>query len=76
MKNFSQPSFSQGELELRCEVNEVAIYATQSGLSKLAELCAALAQKKVFESEHIHLEDYELLTPKSLKGVIAVFESH
>ena len=74
MKKFTEPSFAGKSLELRFENNEVCIYGTKDGLEKLSAICARLAANlKDNASEHIHLQDYEMLTPKSLHGVVAVF---
>ena len=69
---FKQPSFSEGHLELRFEDEEVCIYATRIGLEKLMAFCKQLLDNP--RKGHIHLEDYEILTRDSLKGVLAVFE--
>lgn len=68
---FRKPDFRQGQIELRCEQGEVAIYATQAGLRKLIDLCRALCEDP--RRGHLHLEDYELLTTESLKGTLAAF---
>lgn len=74
MAKFKKPKFNNRSLELRCEGGEVAIYGTKNGLKKLSELCLVLANSQEHSStEHIHLEDMEMLTPDSLRGVIAVF---
>jgi hypothetical protein len=59
-------------VELRYDGEEVTIYGTPHGLSRLAEMCITLARESQ-ASEHLHLEDYQILTPSSLRGVIAVF---
>lgn len=73
MEQFLDPSFESGDLELRFADGEVMIYGTPNGLTRLASLCVTLAQRTE-ATEHCHLEDYELLTPQSLCGVIAVFQ--
>ena len=76
MKPFTPPTFEAGELELRCDDREVMIYGTPQGLVRLAELCMKLAKLPAVETtEHYHLEDYELLTSGSLRGVLAVFNN-
>lgn len=72
MEPFVDPSFESGDLELRVADGEVAIYGTPSGLMRLASLCVTLAQGAE-STDHCHLDDYALLTPRSLRGVIAVF---
>lgn len=72
MAPFLDPSFESGDLELRFADGEVMIYGTPSGLERFASLCVTLAQGTQ-ATEHRHIEDYELLTPQSLRGVIAVF---
>jgi hypothetical protein len=71
-EQFRKPIFDTRTIELRFENNEVCIYATKSGLKKIAELCETLIENP--KRAHIHLEDYELLTKDSLYGTIAVFE--
>ena len=69
---FLRPDFSNGDIELRIEDDNVCIYATDAGLGKIISFCESLMEAK--GNEHIHLEDYAILTEKSLKGVIARFE--
>ena len=71
-KDFVIPSFVDKCIELRFENNEICIYATPTGLRKLIGFCEELLRNP--KQGHIHLEDYEVLTEASLKGVIAVFE--
>jgi hypothetical protein len=74
MAKFKKPGFEKGSLELRFESGEVAIYGTKNGLKKLSDLCLNVANLLEHSStEHIHLEDMEILTPDSLRGVIAGF---
>ncbi|HEV8068323.1 MAG TPA: hypothetical protein VGP76_11350 [Planctomycetaceae bacterium] len=41
---------------------------------RLVKLCEELIQgTSEGENAHVHLEDYELLTPESLPAVIAIF---
>ncbi|MFH0856101.1 MAG: hypothetical protein V1869_06330 [Candidatus Omnitrophota bacterium] len=72
MSKFIKPDFIERHLELRYENNEVCIYGTQEGLKKLSELILKLADNP--KQGHIHLEDYQLLTDKSLIGVVAIFD--
>jgi len=72
-KDFKAPDFVNGEIELRLEEDEVCIYASEKGLSKLIEFCTLLINKQ--SQGHIHLEDYEILTSDSLRGTIAIFPS-
>lgn len=71
-KTFKKPDFTDGILELRVEDSEICIYASKSGLQRLSEFCQKLINEP--KTGHIHLEDYQVLTPDSLKGVIAIFE--
>ena len=74
MHTLEYPEFHDGALELRFEKDEIAIYGTQQGLRRLAEICFKLAERAEMEStSHVHLEDYHLLTAKSFPGTIAVF---
>jgi hypothetical protein len=63
------------QLEFRCSNDEVALYGTREGLMRLAQLCTEVANGPTQNgSAHLHLEDSDLLTPKSLRAVIAVFD--
>jgi hypothetical protein len=67
------PDFQKSEVELRIgENNVIEIYGTADGLKKIAELINHLIGNP--RVGHVHLEDYEILSKNSLKGVIAVFE--
>ena len=68
---FTPPEFSTGEVEFRVENNEVCLYATEVGLKEIISLCQALVNKK--DGEHLHLEDYNILTKESMNSVIAKF---
>lgn len=69
---FKKPDFASQHLEIRCIDNEVTLYATETGLRKIIDLCTKLLLAS--DSEHVHLDDYELLTAASKSGVIAVFK--
>lgn len=71
MAKFIKPDFTKNSLELRCENSEVCIYGTKDGLKRLAEMILQLIDKP--KQGHIHLEDYDLLTKKSLNGAVAIF---
>ena len=62
---FQKPDFLNGEIEVRYENGEVCIYATESGLRDIAEHCKSLMSGQ--PGDHIHFEDYEVLTIKSLR---------
>jgi len=70
-ERFRVPDFGTGHVELRLESGEVAIYASPEGLERLVKLCQDLLRRRT--SDHIHLQDYELLTSQSLPGVVAVY---
>lgn len=72
-KDFKKPVFRSGDIELRFENEEVCIYATARGLSRLIEFCQMLLEDP--KRGHIHMEDYEILTDTSLKGTIAIFKT-
>lgn len=72
MNKFVKPDFTKKSLELRYENNELCIYGTEEGLKRLSDLILNLINKP--KQSHIHLEDYELLTDKSLIGAIAIFD--
>ena len=76
MSAFNQPSFDEGSVELRIVDDEVCIYATPAGLKHFAELCLTLlGDHPQSKTSHIHLEDYEILTRDSKRGVVAVFRN-
>lgn len=69
---FLKPDFSDGEINLGIAEGEVYIYATDVGLRKLMDFCNLLLNKP--KEDHIHLEDFGVLTKDSLKGVISLFK--
>ena len=71
MTTFVPPVFDRGQLELRLVDNEVGIYGTRDGLRKFANLVLALADNPT--GDHVHIEDYGLLTQGSLIGVVVLF---
>lgn len=74
MESFEPPEFSHGrDLEFRVDNGEVCIYGTPTGLRRLSDLILRLSAHTDGPTNHIHLDDYELLTPRSLKAVIAVY---
>jgi hypothetical protein len=75
MSTFRRPEFLDGEVEIRTSGDSVAICGTPHGLTRLAHLCLQLAIKSNSESDHIHLEDYELLTNASLVATLGVFRA-
>ncbi|MBI2827577.1 MAG: hypothetical protein HYX69_23120 [Planctomycetia bacterium] len=76
MKRFEAPVFGSKTLEIRIEDGDVQLYGTADGLKRLAKLCGDLAERRGKDStDHIHLEDYDLLTHRSQKATIAVFRS-
>lgn len=72
-EGFKKPDFSTGDIELSFQQGEVCIYTTRVGLEKLIQICNSLKSKP--QGDHVHLEDYEVLTTKSLRGTIAQFPS-
>jgi ABC-type histidine transport system ATPase subunit len=71
IEKFDKPNFKDKHIELRIANGEICIYLTKTGIEKLLGYCKSLIDKP--QQGHIHLEDYEVLTEKSLKGTIAVF---
>ncbi|MGI6389875.1 MAG: hypothetical protein ACOX7Q_06710 [Kiritimatiellia bacterium] len=70
---FVYPEFNKGNLELRFENDTVCIYGTAQGLERLAALCLSLVKRP--GQGHLHLEDDNtLLTKKSVRGAIAIFD--
>lgn len=69
---FIRPEFGERCLEFRCENNEICVYGTRDGLKTLSDLILRLVERS--KEDHIHLEDYELLTKESLVGSVAVFD--
>lgn len=70
---FQLPEFKSGKIKVCLNGADVAIYGTTEGLLILGKLCIELADKK--KVEHLHFEDYDVLTRDSLKLVIAAFVS-
>lgn len=74
MKNvFTEPDFSDGIIECRVDGDEISIYATPDGLRWLAQKCLALAD--AHGRDHVHLEDYQILTSSSNRVTLAKFPS-
>ena len=69
-----EPVFEGRQIELRCENDEICIYGTRAGLERIMAFCQYLLDHPKRGAGHVHLEDYELLTSGSLKGVIALFD--
>lgn len=69
---FTEPDFTQGELEFRLENGEVCICGTAEGLRRLAKYCLQLVEEPA--EQHVHLGTLGLLTKRSAKGAIAIFE--
>lgn len=69
------PTFSDGQLEICWRSGQVSIDATYEGFVRLLEILTSLRQQveRTKRNEHIHLEDYEILTSKSPPCVIGVF---
>jgi hypothetical protein len=75
MSRFQKPKFDDRSLEVIVSSHGVSIYGTKQGIKKLAELCDTLARNLPEGSSiHLHIEDYELLTPTSLPLVVACFD--
>jgi hypothetical protein len=72
MKKFVRPVFDGRCLEFRYTDGEVSIYGNREGMEKLSKFCLQLGKSGV-ETEHIHLEDQMVLTPRSLRGTIGLF---
>lgn len=73
-KPFDAPDFRPGaELEFRFDEGEVQVYGTEAGLRALAKHCDSLANDIAARPAHVHLEDYMLLTKRSLRAVLAIF---
>ena len=68
---FRKPDFRSKDIELRYENGEICIYGSADGLKRIIAFCQKLIDRPAIG--HIHLEDYEILTPESEKGAIAIF---
>ena len=68
-----KPDFDNGVIKLGIAEDEVYIYVTEVGLRKLIDFCNLLLTKP--KEDHIHLEDFGVLTEDSLKGVLALFKT-
>jgi hypothetical protein len=77
MNDFIPPNFVKGCLELRVTEGEVCLLATKKGLEWLAAKCVRLAGKKLLpgDTDHIHIDDYQILTHESLPAVLVRFET-
>ena len=75
MKAFVPPHFDERSLEVRCSDDEVAIYGTVEGITKLISLLEELRDKMPCHSSHLHVEDYEILTQESLRLTLVLFEN-
>lgn len=73
---FKRPNFSSGQVEVRVDNEGVAIYGTREGLMNLAHICNELASRssKRYGTDHVHLEDCNLLTSESIRAAIAYFD--
>lgn len=71
-QDFKKPEFKEGNIELRFQDGEVALYGTKEGFEKFIGLCQDLMTRKA--PDHIHLEDYEILTKNSTRATIAIFD--
>ncbi len=73
---FSRPDFSSGQVEIRIDDEGVAIYGTREGLKSLASICNELASRlgNRHGTDHIHLEDRNILTSESIKAAVAYFD--
>lgn len=69
---FIRPDFNNGAIKIGFAEGEVYIYATEVGLRKLIDFCNLLLTRH--KEDHIHMEDFDVLTEDSLKGVIALFK--
>ena len=70
---FRKPDFDNGVIKLGIAEGEVYIYATEVGLRKLIDFCNLLLAKP--KEDHIHLEDFGVLTKDSLNGAMALFRA-
>ncbi len=70
---FVEPDFRKGHLEFRYENGIVCIYGTATGLRRLAHFCMSLVEHP--NQGHIHVEDYRILTDRSKKAAIAIFDA-
>ena len=74
MTSFIQPDFTDAELEVRFDKQEVAIYATPDSMRRLADLLRQLAEDiNVGPTAHVHVDDQFKMTDRSLRLVAAVF---
>jgi hypothetical protein len=69
------PTFDDGQIEIAVRDDGIAIDMTYEGLERLIRLLVRLKMqcKRTGVNEHLHLEDYELLTSRSPPCVVAVF---
>ncbi len=68
LENGTLPTLDDGTVEIQIAGDEVCIYASDDGLLGLMSLCDRLIKRP--GQGHIHVEDYSLLTTKSLRCVL------
>ncbi len=69
------PTFRDGQVEISFRGAQLSIDMTYEGLVTILELLTKLKEQveRTKENQHIHLEDYQVLTSNSPPCVIGVF---
>ena len=68
---FVRPDFSENQLEFRENPKSIYIYGTAKGLRWLAQKCLVLVDAG--KKDHLHLQDYQVLTKASKPAALAQF---
>jgi hypothetical protein len=71
MGKFVEPKLDPDLIEFRYVDGEVSLYFNKEGLERLIEVMKGVADKS---PNHIHLQDYEILSPNSLPAVLGFFD--
>lgn len=74
--DFVKPDFTDGLVEIRIDDDSIAIYGTREGLMEIARMCNELAKQppNQYKTDHVHLEDRNILTRSSKNVAIAYFD--
>jgi len=70
INKFTSPDFTNGGLEVRESETEIEIYFSGYGLLRFIGILETLAKKG--SGSHIHIEDWEILTPATKNVTLAL----
>lgn len=69
---FFVPNFNNGCVEIRADNDGISLYFTDHGIDRFINILMILKQNG--GDNHIHLEDFEILTKNSIPCALAVFK--